>query len=157
MNIDEFLYAVNAKKGSAVTGWLTNLDEIVICARLYEHVDQIRKFVSDNLKYPELDGFVFDSWQNVANAEQSCQDLADEGEHPEWHHYEMTQSSEEYRIIKKVYASDWLRIYYKDGTLTIEGKDTACKNKYAYLQRIQRAIEGEPGLADEVAIQFTKR
>jgi len=41
--------------------------------------------------------------ENIAEAYNGCECLAEMGEHPEWHSYEITNDDESYRVMQRFY------------------------------------------------------
>ncbi|HRW20648.1 MAG TPA: hypothetical protein P5509_01620 [Bacteroidales bacterium] len=61
---------------------------------MYEHIQAIQKVAN-----PELYSFIQELWEDVNAAEESCNALADMGEHPEWYHYKIARDTAELNII----------------------------------------------------------
>jgi len=73
---------------------------------LYEHLEKFKEiFTGDMLSMLE------EQMDMVDDAERSCQELADDGEHPEWHAVEMAESDARNHIMTAFYKDGGVRFF----------------------------------------------
>lgn len=83
-----------------ITGWITNKGKIIEC-KPYNHFD-----VDDDDLLNLWDEYV----QEIQIAFNMCNGLAEAGEHPEWHYYEITQNDCKNEAYSDAYKLGYLRI-----------------------------------------------
>lgn len=73
---------------------------------LYEHLEAFKTiFEGDMLSMLERE------LESVDDVERSCQESADNGEHPEWHAVEMAESDARHRIMMAFYNDGGIRFF----------------------------------------------
>lgn len=94
-----------------VTGWITNKGNVIEC-RVYEHFNTnditIKKIWC---KYEE----------ELNESYKSHVELSENGEHPEWHSYEIFENECKNNAYKEIYELGYLRISKYDNEIAIEG------------------------------------
>lgn len=83
-----------------ITGWITNKGKVIVCGT-YEHFNVEDETLVNIWKPYE---------EQIGSAYQACEDLANEGEHPEWHNYEMCQDDCQRRAYDDAYKLGYLRL-----------------------------------------------
>lgn len=107
-----------------ITGWIAPNGEFFKCAQ-YEHMASLAKREEFRLVsgVPEI-------LADLAAVEEDCQAAADDGEHPEWHRYEIAQSNASYDIYRKVLDAGFIRVGESRDSLHFEGRPNQLKNKH---------------------------
>lgn len=118
-----------------ITGWVKNNGEFIECER-YEHF---------NVNDEDLNSLWEEYKTDIQRALDSCNELAEMDEHPEWHHYEMAQSDGESAAYFDAYCSGYLRVtnYSRGGgipMIAIEG--------------LEKYIEGHKIVIKELADKY---
>ena len=114
-------------------GWISSSGEFFPC-EMYDHWSTLRKIVGSEIQL-EMDR----QEERLQEIEKECQELADSGEHPEWHVYECAESDAEADVIKLMYKKGWVRIgtNKRAGILGAEGTPEAIKNHYQLLKDME--------------------
>ena len=120
--------------GKEIFGWLTPAGKFIE-SKVWDHFKCIAD--NDDLKNLVPDYDVGES--NVESARQGCEALSDEGEHPEWHSYEIAQSGFEYNVVEAVYKAGGVRVGSSSGSMYFDGIPDAIKNLY---QKCKDLAEG---------------
>lgn len=122
----------------AVFGWLTPDNNFIECEP-YEHMDILR----DN---PEVlaTSDIQDRFEELDAIEADCQALAENGEHPEWHHYEMA----EYALSKDLYE-----LLLKNGFIRV-GENTTTNT--LHFEATPETIKNRMQNCIDLASQFGK-
>ena len=107
-----------------ITGWLAPDGEFIECP-LYRHY----KTLASNFKVKAISG-VAEILADLEYMENDCQKARDEGEHPEWHRYEVAESDAQYEIHRKVLDAGFIRVGENNGVIHFEGRPNHLKNKY---------------------------
>ena len=103
-----------------ITGWLTPNGKFFECDT-YMHLDVVSS-------EPELLRYVpnhAELMEKVQGAKDVCEDLAANGEHPEWHIYDMAADSARFEIQDLLKAGGCLRVGTWGIDLYFSGKVTA--------------------------------
>jgi len=112
--------------GKYITGWMTPTGNFIEC-ETYCHFAAI-------LKHEELSD-ALELWGKTKELEltghyQDCQDLINQGEHPEWHGYEMAEDDVKYEARIKLLRKGFLRVGTQSNTVHFEGKSYAIKKLF---------------------------
>ena len=83
-----------------ITGWISNKGKVIEC-KAYDHF-----CVEDEDLLNLWDEYI----QAIQEAHDGCASLGEDGEHPEWHIYEMAQSGCQKEAYKDAYNIGYLRI-----------------------------------------------
>jgi len=108
-----------------VFGWLSPRGNFYQ-ADLFGHIEAVGKS-------PELKRLVPNFDEEVADLERQRQyknDLIDQGEHPEWHTYEMAEDDFKHSIIHALYANGCLRVGSNGSYMHFEGSPQAIKSLF---------------------------
>ena len=108
-------------------GWITKDNQVLLCKE-YDHFETLREF-PEITKYVDIDGII----ESLDWVQQDCCNLAQEGEHPEWHHYEMYEDSCRDRVWSTLLKNGFIRFgiaYNDDERMYFEGLPEVIKDKY---------------------------
>jgi len=108
-----------------IFGWLSprgNFYEV----DMYGHVEAIAQYPELKKLLPDLD----EELVNLQSIKQWSLDQIDQGEHPEWHGYEMASDRVRYAILDTLYAQGCLRVGSSGSALHFEGRPQAIKSLY---------------------------
>lgn len=105
-------------------GWITPTSRILYCDRWCH--DEVLKKDNEVLKVDE----VREQIETKENIGKSCQELADNGEHPEWHCYEMYDI--DYQCLL---SNGFIRFGSLDNRLHFEGKREVLASKLDVIKR----------------------
>jgi hypothetical protein len=122
-------------------GWITNKGDIVVCA-MYDHFSkEVLKLANESIK--DFDSWYESEYESVKATEQSCQNLIEQGEHPEWHCYEIANDHFHFECLTKLYNAGWIRFGSYDNTnYELEGFKFAFTNQADKIQTFKEdAIE----------------
>lgn len=97
-------------------GWLTPKNDFIRCS-LYCHLESAQN-------HPEVRAIpkVAELLDGLDEVYQHCSNLGAQGEHPEWHYYDMAYYDDKPRIIECLYDAGFIRIGQKGDVLFFEGK-----------------------------------
>ena len=76
----------------------------------YEHFEFVRKHYSEDYEIEEI-------LQDIDDTMEACEQLADEGEHPEWHNYEMALDSGKWEITQILMRRNIFRFNCRNNVL----------------------------------------
>ena len=102
-----------------VTGWLTPSGDFISCSSYNHH-----NIVTD----PRIRQWIWEwaEWlEDIESSEAGCKELKAEGEHPEWHNYEMACSSIGSKMCQAMKQRGFLRVGTMGDQLHFEGKPDA--------------------------------
>ena len=129
-------------------GWVSVRGQFYVVDK-FTHFSIIQKLPISN----ELKGKI-DSWvDDLKDVGKSCEDLADAGEHPEWHCYEMTEDSIRDDIIKSMYEEGWIRFGRNVGRnmWEFEGFPKPLKDRLSVIRKFKNQLD------PDVKVQITPR
>jgi len=111
-----------------ISGWLDPNGKMHNCDT-WGHIDKVS--ITPELKrlVPKLDGML----EKLASISRGCQEMDDNGEHPEWHAAEMYSYSVQGEIRRALLKAGCLRVgtWRKGGTMHFEGQVTATTRQAA--------------------------
>lgn len=109
---------------NTLAGWMTPARQFIEC-RFNEHLDVVRDpaFYKHAPKLQEL----FDRLKEI---EESCMETAEQGEHPEWHIYEIAFDRARDKAWNILLSAGFLRIAESRGQLHFEGRPWAIKKMH---------------------------
>lgn len=115
-------------------GWISPSGRLIPCSQ-WGHYDVIINDEEIESAIP----WIHASWGGVEAAREECENLANSGEHPEWHIYEIAEDNFRYKVWEALMSAGFLRVgtsvYGK--IVEIEGsRDTLSK----YLNNIKDLI-----------------
>ena len=94
-----------------ISGWLTNKGKVIEC-EVYEH------FKADN----EIIQNVWEEYeQELKSISDDCNSLDEQGEHPEWHNYEMAESDYQHEALHRLYKLGFLRLGHFGTRIAVAG------------------------------------
>lgn len=111
-------------------GWLTPSRDYIE-TRVYGHVQEIGKNPMLKKYIPWFDR----EWESAEELARSSQEMLDQGEHPEWHSYEMAQDDLKTRVVSELYGKGLLRVGTQQGVMYFEGSPGGIKNLYEYAKQ----------------------
>lgn len=120
------------------TGWITPDGKLLGCGN-YFHI-QILKDI--NL----LDKFQAD-YEEIEEIEKECSELEENGEHPEWHNYEMACDDLGAKITEQLIQDGYIRVGLNtiDKTIHFECKPHVFKEKQKYIKDVVDGFNAEHG------------
>lgn len=118
-------------------GWISNSGECFGCEQ-WCHVSIIEKIVIDEKIKTKIDEIN----ESVEETRKRCQELADNGEHPEWHSYEMADDDACAETVQHLFNSGWIRIGTTREIIEAEGLSESITTHYQLL----KDLEEESGL-----------
>jgi len=120
------------------TGWITDKGELIGC-KSFHH----KSILWDYLKCQEVDSLR----ERIEEVERECSELADAGEHPEWHVYEMCEYDAENKIVQIAYEKGFVRIGLdqRRKVIGVEGCPKALKNRMQQIKTIVEKFNNENG------------
>jgi len=83
-----------------ITGWITNNSKVIEC-NTYDH------FKVDD---PIITKLWEDKQKELDEIHEDCSNLSADGEHPEWHVYEIAESNAQYETYRELYARGFVRL-----------------------------------------------
>jgi len=120
------------------TGWITDRGELIGC-KSFRH----KNVLWANIKCQEVKDLI----EKVEETERGCCELADAGEHPEWHVYEMCKDWAQDEIVRIAYAQRFIRIGIdrRRKEIGVEGHPNALKNRMQQIKSIVERFERKNG------------
>lgn len=106
-----------------MTGWYLPTGKFVECP-LYKHfsmttISELREYTNSfDALQEELDGI-----------RKSCDWLYENGDHPEWHCYEIAENQMQWQLSKELYNNGCIRVGERSGTLHFEGTFSILKER----------------------------
>ena len=145
-----------------MTGWI-NLDHTILKTDDYGHVDGLRQYEPFSTLLAAADI----AQSRADRIYRGCEELIAEGEHPEWHTYEMygypfQEAAEEVRRFCVVYAYHlgYVRFFYDARTrkLTFEGEEPAIIRYKPAALRVAKELVGtyHPDLVESKMVQVRR-
>lgn len=125
-------------------GWIAPHGE-VLGGDVYSHVNILK----NDAHLPEKLRQVF---EEIEDAFQYCSHLADSGEHPEWHRYDMAAHSVTYEAYKVGYIRLGVNIHA--GVFGVEGKSEFIHSRMDMIQRLKDQFEQHNNV--ELRLRVTK-
>jgi len=122
-----------------VYGWLLPNGEFVECSA-YQHLETIMGLPQLTALVPEIDGI----WNGVQGVRESCEELIESGEYPEWHSYDMAKWDAFSQIAESLYHNGCLRIASAQGNLHFEGYGNAIQNLYQRCKDLAEGFDMQP-------------
>ena len=128
------------KAANASGGWFTDKGDVIECS-FYEHAKVLMN--KENIsKLPEqVRKEVEEGFARLKRIEKGSQELIDNGEHPEWHHYEMAADDFRRDIAASLYKHNWMRFRNDRGGMTIEATPEALKYHGQFIQQLKDALD----------------
>lgn len=117
-----------------VYGWILPNGEFVECPA-FQHLETIMGMPQLTALVPEIDSI----WNGVQGVRESCEELFESGEHPEWHSYDMAKCDAFSQIAEALYKNGCLRVASNQDCLHFEGFGKAIQSLY---QRCKDLAEG---------------
>lgn len=124
-------------------GWLTPAGTVLSSAR-FHHVEMITQ-------WDECPPEVVAKWEecktNIEEAEAGCRALSDEGEHPEWHTFEMAQDEQRWEFTTFLYDRGFIRLALERnlGILEAEGRRMHLVGRHPELLRLTEQFTAHCG------------
>lgn len=101
-------------------GWITPTRRVIEC-RDWEHLTVVAADAELVSLCPDMARLLSD----LAKIEADCDELSENGEHPEWHNYEMAESEARREIWRKLLDAGCIRIGLRGDEPHFEGKPQA--------------------------------
>ncbi len=97
-------------------GWISPKKQFFPC-KDYEHA----KCAFEN--FSEVNEMFSGIFDDLAYTQEQCQQMSDEGEHPEWHRYEIALSDFDCNLVEFMYRRGYIRVgtIYNNNTCCFEG------------------------------------
>jgi hypothetical protein len=127
-----------------IFGWVTPC-RLFIETKSFQHFKLIGETPELLKLVPDYDKLQSD----IDDVEQGCMALADNGEHPEWHNYEIARSHANGEAIGSLYNSGAIRVGSANGTMYFEGTSEAIQNLYQFCKDLAENYG--------MAVKFEKR
>jgi len=112
---------------ASIFGWITP-SRVFVPTSAWGHYDAIMG--NDALKR-----LIPDELQDTSHLEhikEGCEELIAQGEHPEWHCYEMACDSHRDQVVEALYASGAVRVGSQGNTLYYEGSPQGISNLHQF-------------------------
>lgn len=115
-------------------GWISNSGDLHACER-YGHFEGLSKIVED----PKFSQKIEEYDDRLNSIQEDSEALIAQGEHPEWHVYEMAQDSYGSEIVDMAYKFGWIRIGVdrQSNILGVEARPKAIKKHYQLLKDLE--------------------
>lgn len=109
-----------------ITGWLTNNGKFIEC-EIYEHF---------KVQDPIIESIWNEYKEDLETAYEGCSSLIDQGEHPEWHTYEMFLIDCQFEAYRQLYKKGYLRIFNYGTDIGIEGFASSIESQKSVLKKM---------------------
>lgn len=117
-----------------VSGYLDLRKNKIYRFSLYEHIDFVRKYYAD--EFDEISSLFSD----LDYVYKQCNELANNGDDPEWHVYEMASDDVEFDINNILISNNILRFSCSNSKLWIDSRQDVYYGN-DHFRKIQRILE----------------
>lgn len=118
-------------KDNILTGWITNNGKIVECEP-WEHLKTDDPMVRS--VWSEYEDIVDGAYENCASAQE-------EGEHPEWHIYEICLDNCQSKALVQLYNKGYIRVSNYGTNIAINGTRKAIESQKYVLKKLSDFYE----------------
>jgi hypothetical protein len=120
----------------SVFGWITPTRRFVP-TEMWNHLKEISGDAELRSLVPDFDEMI----SSVECVREGCLALIDEGEHPEWHSYEIAESHCYWKAMENLYKAGAIRVGSRQDYLHFEGTPEGIHSLYQFCKDLADSYE----------------